>query len=45
MIKALNCFIHTIPFPSPGFIVPTLLANVGDMTNKGAELNLNYDYT
>ena len=34
---------YTIPFPSPGAVVNTLLANVGTMTNKGAELNLNYD--
>lgn len=33
---------YTIPFPSPGAVVNTLLANVGTMTNKGAEFNLNY---
>ncbi|HEY5368315.1 MAG TPA: SusC/RagA family TonB-linked outer membrane protein [Hanamia sp.] len=34
---------YTIPFPSPGAVVNTLLANVGTMTNKGAEFNLNYE--
>ncbi len=34
---------YTIPFPSPGSVVNTLLANVGTMTNKGAEFNLNYE--
>jgi TonB-linked SusC/RagA family outer membrane protein len=33
---------YTIPFPSPGAVVNTLLANVGTMTNKGAEFNLNF---
>jgi len=33
---------YTIPFPSPGAVVNTLLANVGEMTNKGYEFNLNY---
>lgn len=34
---------YTIPFPSPGAVVNTLLANVGTLTNKGAEFNLNYE--
>jgi len=34
---------YTIPFPSPGAVVNTLLANVGTMTNKGAEFNLTYN--
>jgi iron complex outermembrane receptor protein len=34
---------YTIPFPSPGAVVNTLLANVGTMSNKGAEFNLNYE--
>jgi len=34
---------YTIPFPSPGAVVNTLLANVGTMTNKGAEFSLNYE--
>lgn len=34
---------YTIPFPSPGAVVNTLLANVGTMTNKGAEFNLNFE--
>jgi iron complex outermembrane receptor protein len=34
---------YTIPFPSPGAVVNTLLANVGTLTNKGVELNLNYE--
>lgn len=33
---------YTIPFPSPGAVVNTLLANVGTMTNKGAEFNMNF---
>ncbi len=33
---------YTIPFPSPGAVVNTLLANVGEMTNKGYEFNMNY---
>jgi len=33
---------YTIPFPSPGAVVNTLLANVGTMSNKGAEFNFNY---
>jgi TonB-dependent starch-binding outer membrane protein SusC len=33
---------YTIPFPSPGAVVNTLLANVGTMSNKGVEFNLNY---
>lgn len=33
---------YTIPFPSPGAVVNTLLANVGTMNNKGVEFNLNY---
>jgi iron complex outermembrane receptor protein len=33
---------YTIPFPSPGAVVNTLLANVGTMTNKGAEFNMNW---
>ena len=33
---------YTIPFPSPGAVVNTLLANVGTLTNKGVEFNLNY---
>jgi len=36
-------YTYTIPFPSPGSVVNTLLANVGTMTNKGAEFNLNYE--
>jgi len=36
-------YTYTVPFPSPGFIVSTLLANVGTLTNKGAEFNLNYE--
>ncbi|HVZ96245.1 MAG TPA: SusC/RagA family TonB-linked outer membrane protein [Chitinophagaceae bacterium] len=35
-------YTYTIPFPSPGAVVNTLLANVGTMTNKGAEFNLDY---
>ncbi len=34
---------YTIPFPSPGAVVNTLLANVGTMTNKGAEFNVNFE--
>ena len=34
---------YTIPFPSPGAVVNTLLANVGTMSNKGAEFNLNFE--
>jgi iron complex outermembrane receptor protein len=34
---------YTIPFPSPGAVVNTLLANVGTMNNRGVEFNLNYD--
>ncbi|HEY4937156.1 MAG TPA: SusC/RagA family TonB-linked outer membrane protein [Puia sp.] len=33
---------YTIPFPSPGAVVNTLLANVGTMSNKGVEFNLNF---
>lgn len=36
-------YTYTIPFPSPGSVVNTLLANVGSMSNKGAEFNLNYE--
>ncbi|MGN6195116.1 MAG: SusC/RagA family TonB-linked outer membrane protein [Ginsengibacter sp.] len=35
-------YTYTIPFPSPGAVVNTLLANVGTMTNKGAEFNMNW---
>ena len=35
-------YTYTIPFPSPGAVVNTLLANVGDLTNKGYEFNVNY---
>jgi TonB-linked SusC/RagA family outer membrane protein len=35
-------YTYTIPFPSPGAVVNTLLANVGGMSNKGYEFNLNY---
>ncbi len=35
-------YTYTIPFPSPGAVVNTLLANVGAMSNKGVEFNLNY---
>jgi len=35
-------YTYTIPFPSPGAVVNTLLANVGTMTNKGEEFNMNY---
>ncbi len=35
-------YTYTIPFPSPGAVVNTLLANVGEMSNKGYEFNLNY---
>ena len=35
-------YTYTIPFPSPGAVVNTLLANVGTMNNKGAEFNLNF---
>jgi iron complex outermembrane receptor protein len=33
---------YTIPFPSPGAVVNTLLANVGTMNNRGVEFNLNF---
>jgi TonB-dependent starch-binding outer membrane protein SusC len=38
--KLLNYY--NIPFPSLGAVVDNSLANVGAMTNKGVELNLNY---
>jgi iron complex outermembrane receptor protein len=36
-------YTYTIPFPSPGAVVPTLLANVGTLTNKGAEVSLKFE--
>lgn len=36
-------YTYSVPFPSPGFIVSSILANVGTLTNKGAEFNLNYE--
>ncbi|MBO9618747.1 MAG: SusC/RagA family TonB-linked outer membrane protein, partial [Niabella sp.] len=35
-------YIYTLPFPGPGLVVNTTLANVGTLTNKGVELALNY---
>jgi TonB-linked SusC/RagA family outer membrane protein len=35
-------YTYNIPFPSPGAVVDNSLANVGAMTNKGVEFNLNY---
>jgi iron complex outermembrane receptor protein len=34
---------YTVPFPAPGFVVNTILANVGTLTNKGFEFSLNFD--
>jgi iron complex outermembrane receptor protein len=34
---------YTVPFPAPGFVVNTILANVGTLTNKGFEFSINYD--
>jgi iron complex outermembrane receptor protein len=33
---------YTVPFPAPGFVVNTILANVGSLTNKGFEFAVNY---
>lgn len=35
-------YTYNIPFPSLGAVVDNTLANVGALTNKGVELNLNY---
>jgi len=34
---------YQVPFPAPGFVVNTILANVGTMTNKGLEFVVNYN--
>lgn len=41
--KKTNDLLYTYQVPQPPYLVGTMLANVGDLTNKGFELSLNAD--
>lgn len=41
--KKTTDLLWTYPVPQPPYIVGTMLANAGDMTNKGVELSLGYN--